>query len=299
MSELNQLIEAHGAEVARYERDFNNMGSAKVKRYPYQQLFNISSDPRPIITVGALSTDSYGRINEQLQEGMIGEINPEAHHVQFHEQVFGGTIRISLSAMRNRQQFSSILADEMDSLQSTVNKNVMGLFGNAFSSSHNGWDGKPLCDDAHPLADGTTQDNKETAALSQSSAETVYGKMAAIKNISGVPTGRTVDTFLVPTGLMVAALKVTGSQFVTGSNNNDINVNRGIRVVVGPTLSDSNNWFAINDRGMRSNLKLFFQEPFRIMLNEAIIDSLYIRIPTRVVLSWGFINHDWIIGSSV
>lgn len=297
MSELQQLIHEHGAEVARYERDFNNMGgAAHVPRYPFEALFNISNDPRPIITVGGIFTDSYGRINEQLQEGMIGEINPDAYHVQFREQVFGGTIRINLSAMRNSQQFSSILADEMDSLRATVNKNVMDLFNKSTNSAQLGWDGKPLIDNAHPLGDGSVSDNNMgTLALSQAGIETAIQTMAAMKNISGVPLGWSVDTLLVPTGLMVTAMKLAGTPLVTGSDHNDINVARGLRVIVAPTLSDSNRWWAINDRGMRSNLQLFFQEPFRIMLNEAIIDSLYIRIPTRVVLSWGFINHQWIL----
>ena len=300
MSELTQLIEEHGAEVARYERDFNDIGDTSVvPKYPFQALYNISNDPRPIITVGAIRTDSYDRINTQLQEGMIGEINPEAYHVQFHEQVFGGTIRISLSAMRNAQQFSAILADEMDSLMATVNLHTMKLFANAFSNNHLGWDGEPLCETNHPLGDGTTQSNKATVALTQTQLGIVYGRMPGLKNQSGVPLGGFGDTLLVPTELMVLGLTIAGSDLISGSANNDVNIVKGMRVIVEPTFSNAKNWFLINSKRMRRNLLMFFQEPFRIMLNEAVIDSLYIRIPTRVVLSWGFIGHDWVIGTAV
>lgn len=299
MSELARLIEEHGAEIARYERDFNDMGGDGIPVYPFEQLFDISTDPRPVITVGGTYTSSYGRLSEQLQEGVIGEIQPDAYHVQFKEDVFGGTIRISLSAARNSQQFSGILADEMDSLRATVNKNVMGVFGeNAFSLA-DGWDGKPLISDTHPiLGDGSAQDNDlDTVPLNESNLETAYALMPQLKNISGVPMGHMIDTLLVHPKKLVMAQKLTGSVLVPSSGDNAINVLNGIKVVVGATLSGPNNWFAMNSRGMRRNLKLYFQEPFRIMLNEASIDSLYIRIPTRVVLSWGYINHNWIVGS--
>ena len=290
MSELNALIEEHGVEIARYERDFNDMGSAEVPQYAFQQLYNISSDPRPIITVGGIRTDSYGEPQTQLRDGMIAELTQEAYHVQFKEQLFGATIRISLSAMRNGQQFSAILADEMDSLMATVNLEVMKLF----SENPAGWDGKALIANDHPVGD-TVNINKVAGALSQASFETYYGLFPTLKNSSGVPKGKMLDTLLVPPQLMVTALKLSRTSQVIGSDNNDVNLASGVRVIVEPTFTSATKWYAINTSGMKKNLLMFFQEPFKIMLNEAIIDSLYIRIPTRVVLSWGYVDHEWIM----
>jgi len=279
------------------ERDFTEVDESMP--FEFESLFTIANDPRPIITVGGLSTDSYD-INTQSERGQIGQINPRTHYVQFHERVAGANILLPQSIMRNREMVSNILRDEISSLKAVINREAMQLFNNVTSTgaAWTGWNGKPLLDNAHPLTDGSTNDNLISGAFSEANWVKAVEAYIAMKNISGVPYMRVPDMLLVPKESYIDALKLAGSTNVPGSNHNDINVARGTSIVVSPLITNSAYWFVMNRASMARNLLFFYQEPPRIMLNAATENTLNVIIPTRVVYSFGFVEHNWIVGST-
>jgi len=290
------LINNHGAEIMKMERDFVEVDESP---FEFEQLFSISQNPAPIITVGGTSTNSYDVNTQSGEQGMVGQIHPRTHYVQFKERIAGADIVLPQSIMRDSAMVSRLLADEISSLKAVINREAMSVFANVTNSGSEwaGWDGKPLLDNAHPLTDGSTNDNLITGAFSESNWVTAVETYINMKNISGVPYFRTPDGILVGVDNHIDALKLRGSTHVPGSNHNDINLASGTRVVTSVHLP-ANYWFVFNTASMAGELMFFYQEPPRIMLNAARENTLNVIIPTRVVYSFGFRNHNFIVGST-
>jgi len=111
-------------------------------------------------------------------------------------------------------------------------------------------DGQNLMDDDHPKDDGTTWDNKGTAALTYDNLMTALKVGPAITDMNGDPAGISYDTLMVPVALMEEAYQYTQAVGKPGTANNDINiVNRlGLKPVINPFLTDANNWYLLDSK---------------------------------------------------
>lgn len=301
MSTLSQLIEEHGAAISKIESDFSTINEEDA--FPYERIYSVFNDERPVITVSVTGSNAY-KILDQVQEGMIGQIDPEAVHVPFYEQIFGGTIRLPLSGLRNRQLITQLLLDERMIMKAKINQRACQVLDNATSASQKGWDGEPLGDTAHPLISGGTQSNllsgnAAAAGLSAANFKKAYNALIGLTNQSGVEMAQMLDTIIVPHQLASTAKELSESLLIPGSSNNDANIAHGVDYIIAPTLSNSKNWFAVNRRAMKRNMHLYYQEPFQIMTDGMTKDSVYMYLPTRVVAAWGFLSHEWVIVNNV
>jgi len=85
-------------------------------------------------------------------------------------------------------------------------------------------DGVALFSDSHVNIAGDTIDNLETAALSETSLETMIVSLGEQKNQAGIVRGHEAKTLLVPMALYKDAAEILDSELRQGTGNNDMNV---------------------------------------------------------------------------
>ena len=99
------------------------------------------------------------------------------------------------------------------------------VYRDAFAgATFNTNDGVSLVNNAHTNINGDTVDNLETAALSDTSLETMIVSLIEQVNQRGIIMGFEGRTLLVPPELFKEAIEVTESELRSGSADNDLNV---------------------------------------------------------------------------
>lgn len=185
----------------------------------------------------------------------------------------------------------------------TIYKSAAGVFNNAVATgaAYLGGDAKALVATDHPRSstDATTQSNKGTTALSESSLETAVQSMMAFTDSEGNPLGIIPDTLLVPVGLKQTAERITQSTLRSGTANNDANVNQGYKPLVSLYLTDANNWFLIDSRMAKMWLKFFWRVRPEYAPDPTSDFSLVAKYRGYMRYSVGFDHWAWIYGGIV
>lgn len=111
-----------------------------------------------------------------------------------------------------------------------------------------GYDGVAFFATTHPLPDGTTQSNKGTTALSQTSFAVAMQQMMALKDDGGeiLDIGRDF-VLMVPPALMETARIILNQDIILvgGIPTNNIWKNSA-RLIVNNQLTDANNWYVFD-----------------------------------------------------
>lgn len=157
-----------------------------------------------------------------------------------------------------------------------------------------GADAKALCADDHPLSptDSTSQDNKSTTALTNTSLD---ASMIAMRNQTD-DRGNLIlvrpDTLIVPPELGVTAEVLRGSMQIPGSANNDANVvGRRIKnIIEWDYLTDTNNWFVADSMLMNECLLWFERVPLEFDATE---DFDTFNAKFRAYMRYSRIWKDW------
>jgi len=107
-----------------------------------------------------------------------------------------------------KPRINAMAESYIDHLQGMVNTLVTGMFSTAC------YDGQYLIDTDHPLEDGSTQSNKLTAALSDSSFKDAIEVMASLKTYKGLTVHQTLSGLLLLIGPsnMATAHKIVGNK---------------------------------------------------------------------------------------
>jgi phage major head subunit gpT-like protein len=124
----------------------------------------------------------------------------------------------------------------------TRQQHGIGVFNNAFNAVYKGPDGKPLCDDAHPLGpnSSSTQDNKGTLELTAANVETTRTNMMGWKDDKGNLIDVMPDTIIVPPALRKAALVIADSDKEPDTTDNNVNIWKGsLKVIEVPFLTNA------------------------------------------------------------
>jgi phage major head subunit gpT-like protein len=137
--------------------------------------------------------------------------------------------------------------------RSTRDRNAFGIYRGAFTTTLTA-DGVSFINNAHPLIDGGTVDNQLTGALSSTTLNTAMVQLIEQKSQDGVVMGQQPAYLLVPSALYKTALEITGSQLVSDSTTNAINVyssTYNIQVYHSPYLGAANGgsdtaWFLLS-----------------------------------------------------
>ncbi len=108
---------------------------------------------------------------------------------------------------------------------------------------------------SHITLDGTTVDNLETAALTESSLNTAFNSLMQQKTQDGTLGGHIPALLLVPTALFKTATEITKSELRQGTANNDLNyysmIYPGLQVKHSPFLGagqggSDTQWFLLS-----------------------------------------------------
>jgi phage major head subunit gpT-like protein len=111
----------------------------------------------------------------------------------------------------------------------------------------NSYDGVSFFNDAHPLPNGQTNDNRLNtggAGLTENTVATALTLLARMKDDSGNPLGLRGTHLLVPPELEVAARKVVNAT-LTGGGNTNVLAGR-LQVVVSPYLTSASRWYVLD-----------------------------------------------------
>lgn len=119
-------------------------------------------------------------------------------------------------------------------------KNAFNQYNLGFTTATTN-DGVAIFSDSHVTLDGTTVDNKETGALSESTLNTAFQSMLLQKTQDGTLGGHVPAVLLVAPANFKTALEITKSELRSGTANNDMNyysqVYPGLQVFQSPFLS--------------------------------------------------------------
>lgn len=128
-------------------------------------------------------------------------------------------------------------------------------FVNAFNSTFTVFDGLSLCNSAHSfLSTSTTQSNSGSSPFSYAALDAT---LIAMRKWKGSQDRLMLDTMpdrlLGPVDLDTQFREVIESKLKPGTTNNNINVfNSSFTIQTTPFLSDTDNWFLIDSRKMKS-----------------------------------------------
>lgn len=206
-------------------------------------------------------------------------------------------------------QMRRLTAALLRSMSGTVQILAAIPYANAFTTS--GYDSTTLCSDSHPIADGSTGDNKTTAALDALGLETALELFKRIKSEEGFYMDINPTALIVPPELEFTALRLLESMgyptidlaaepTADTLGPNDINVLRrqGLKLVSNPYLTDTTDWFLRGNTGeedgimwfwrMKPDLKDYYEESSRSQCYNS-----------AMRLSYGWSDWRGIVGSSV
>lgn len=141
---------------------------------------------------------------------------------------------------------SAILTQELE---------TASVFVNSFSSSYTGADALSLCNTAHLLPKGGTFSNMfaNAMSLSETAIETAMANMRQLPDSNGyIVNGYTPKRIVVPPQLWFRANRILKSTQQNDTNNNAINVLKGMGIEIAagggnPFLTSTTNWWLVSD----------------------------------------------------
>jgi hypothetical protein len=180
----------------------------------------------------------------------------------------------------------------------TMEKALANVFINAFTSTL-AEDDLSLCNSAHLNADGgNSQDNSGTTALSNDAVSSTRQLMRAFSDYDGNVISVNPDLLLVPSELEETAFEIVKSQLNPQNANNAANWNMGLSVLVWLYLTDATDWFLIDRRLMKQNLKWYQRVPLEVFGDGDLFKGQR-RVGGYYRSSHGVADWRWVYGHSV
>lgn len=269
-----------------------------------ESLFNVLRSNRSkeeSVGYGGISSDAWDNYAKSGQKSMVdfdkgytATYNHIEYPVQFMiERRLMDDDQYGIIAGERARKLGISAAQKME-------RDAASVFNNAFSTSFNGPDGKPLCSTTHPRNPNKSGNlsNSGTAALSAANLGLARQALMATEDDAGNILGMTPDTLLVPPELEDAALEIVNSVQDPTNANNTINPQAGrYQVVPWHYLTDSNNWFVIDSVWMRESLKWYERVPLEIRLvDESTTEAVY---EAYMRYSFGWDDWRWVYGNNV
>jgi len=173
-------------------------------------------------------------------------------------------------------------------------------FNNAFTSEPTDGDGAELCASDHASnATSTTQSNEGTTALSPTAVETARRLMIAFKDDRDGKIDIMPDLLLVPRDLEETAFEIISSKGKVDSADNNANFHFGkYKLAVWDYLTDSNNWFLIDQDYMKIYLQWFDRIPLEFNQDKD-FDTYIAKFSCYMRYSFSWSDWRWIYGQLV
>ena len=187
------------------------------------------------------------------------------------------------------------------SMSNTKQVKAANVLNNAFSTSFNGGDGKPLCDLEHPLLSGGNFRNElATAAdLSETSLEQALIDISAFVDERGLKISTQGVKLIIPKELQFTAERILRSPQRVGTADNDINAMANMGMIpqgyrINHFLTDTDAFFIMTDAP--NGMKQFVRAPIKTAI-EGDFDTGNVRFKARERYSFGFSDPRGVFGS--
>ena len=187
------------------------------------------------------------------------------------------------------------------SMANTKQIKAASILNNAFSTSFNGGDGKPLIATDHPLSGGGNGANRAStfADLNETSLEDALIRISTQTDDRGLAIALQGQKLIIPPQLQFVADRLMSSPGRVGTSDNDVNsiVNQGLLpdgYVVNHYLNDPDAFFIKTD--VPDGFKHFVRSPMQTSL-EGDFDTGNMRYKARERYSFGFSNWRCVDGS--
>jgi hypothetical protein len=242
-------------------------------------------------------------------------VKPEGEGVSFDNANEGFTARyehetVALAFALTEEAVEDNLYDRLGSrytkalarsMANTKQIKAASILNNAFSTSFNGGDGKPLIATDHPLSGGGTGANRAStfADLNETSLEDALIRISTQTDDRGLAIALQGTKLIIPPQLQFVADRLMSSPGRVGTSDNDINsvVNQGLLpegFVVNHYLNDPDAFFIKTD--VPDGFKHFVRSPMQTSL-EGDFDTGNMRYKARERYSFGFSNWRCVDGS--
>lgn len=267
------------------------------------QLFNVqtsSLSEEKGTGIGAMSVDAWDTYKSSGQKGQMDfdQLFTQTYtHVEY-------PVRIEIEkALLKFDQYGKIAQYLRRVGMSAANKkeiDAASLLNNAFNSSNNWSDGKPLCSASHPKGPNTTgsYSNRVTTALTATNLSAARTTMMRFKDDKGQEIGLMPNELWVPPELRDTAIQIVNAMGLAGTANNDANPHAG-EWVVKPWLrmTDANNWFIADSVWRQEAVKWYEVVDMEVMLVDE--STTHIVYEVKLWYSFGVDDWRWILGAEV
>ena len=190
----------------------------------------------------------------------------------------------------------------------TREDHAASVFNNAFSTSYQGADAKPLCEDTHPASpnNATNQDNEGTTALSYDAVVDTRALMRAYKDDRGELIPINPNLILVPPELEGNANEICTT--MRGANTQQPNTAeyaaslvqaRGIGYLVWDYLTDANNWFLLDVALAKRHLRWIDRNDLEFAFDPTSSYNLVARYRGYMRYSYGWSDWRFVYGHNV
>jgi len=242
-------------------------------------------------------------------------VKPEGEGVAFDNANEGFTARyehetVALAFALTEEAVEDNLYDRLGSrytkalarsMANTKQIKAASILNNAFSTSFNGGDGKPLIASDHPLSGGGVGANRAStfADLNETSLEDALIRISTQTDDRGLSIALQGVKLIVPPQLQFVADRLLNTPGRVGTSDNDINsvMNQGLLpqgYVVNHYLNDPDAYFIKTD--VPDGFKHFVRSPMTTSL-EGDFDTGNMRYKARERYSFGFSNWRCVDGS--
>ncbi len=242
-------------------------------------------------------------------------VKPEGEGVAFDNANEGFTARyehetVALAFALTEEAVEDNLYDRLGSrytkalarsMANTKQIKAASILNNAFSTSFNGGDGKPLIATDHPLSGGGNGANRAStfADLNETSLEDALIRISTQTDDRGLAIALQGQKLIIPPQLQFVADRLMSSPGRVGTSDNDVNsiVNQGLLpdgYVVNHYLNDPDAFFIKTD--VPDGFKHFVRSPMQTSL-EGDFDTGNMRYKARERYSFGFSNWRCVDGS--
>jgi len=242
-------------------------------------------------------------------------VKPEGEGVAFDNANEGFTARyehetVALAFALTEEAVEDNLYDRLGSrytkalarsMANTKQIKAASILNNAFSTSFNGGDGKPLIATDHPLSGGGDGANRAStfADLNETSLEDALIRISTQTDDRGLSIALQGVKLIVPPQLQFVADRLLNTPGRVGTSDNDINsvMNQGLLpqgYVVNHYLNDPDAYFIKTD--VPDGFKHFVRSPMTTSL-EGDFDTGNMRYKARERYSFGFSNWRCVDGS--
>lgn len=188
------------------------------------------------------------------------------------------------------------------SAKRTREKHAASVFNSAFNTSvFAGGDTLSLCNSAHTWnGTATTQSNTGTSALSATALASARLAMRDFTDDTDNLLTARGTLLLVPPELEQTAYEITMTDRKPGTGDNDANFIKSLnyKVAVWDYLTDTNNWFLIDEKYAKMFLKWFNRVPVEFNKDKD-FDTYISKWSVYNRYSYGFSSWTWLYGNNV